>query len=612
MQVAEESPVRVYDLALLRWVWGFIRPYQRLFWAATALMPLDSAFLLAQPYIIKLTVDEFLSGHHGATPPAWLAVLFRISGGHGLFVMGMLYLLLVILEFAAFYGQFYLMMMVAQYSLSDLRLALFRRIERLPMSFFDRTPVGRLVSRMTTDVDAINDMFGAGSLTLFIDALTLGGIVTIMFSLHPRLALWSLCSIPPLTIIIYFLSSRSRIVYGQIRDRLAALNAYLSESLAGMTVVQLFTRERESRREFDALNVRSREVQMMANVYEAGQFSAVETISTITVAVILWIGGGSVIRHLVTLGTLIAFIQYAQQFFMPLRDISTKYSALQSALASVEKIFHLMQTEQTLPMPARPKIPASSRGAIVFDHVTFEYRRGEPVLRDLSFSVEPGQKIAIVGPTGSGKTTIIKLLNRAYDVTGGRILVDGIDVREWDLPALRREIGYVQQDVFLFAGDVMENIRLSRTELSEREVSIALKRAQALRFVERLPRGLAEEIRERGANLSAGQRQLLSFARALAYNPRILVMDEATSSVDSETERLIQLALDELLADRTAVVIAHRLSTIERADRIMVLGGGVLRESGTHAELLAQRGLYFRLFELQYAAMANNDRLVAG
>ncbi len=613
MQSAEDqSPVRVYDLALLRWVWGFIRPYQRLFWAATALMPLDSAFLLAQPYVIKLTVDEFLSGHHGATPPAWLAVLFRASGGHGLLVMGLLYLLLVILEFAAFYGQFYLMMMVAQFSLSDLRLELFRKVERLPMSFFDRTPVGRLVSRMTTDIDAINDMFAAGSLTLFIDALTLGGIVAIMFSLHPRLALWSLCSIPPLAMIIYYLSSRSRIVYGQIRDRLAALNAYLSESLAGMTVVQLFTRERESRREFDVLNLRSREVQMMANVYEAGQFSAVETISSITVAVILWIGGGSVIRHLVTLGTLIAFIQYAQQFFMPLRDISTKYSALQSALASVEKIYALMQTEKTLPLAAMPRIPASSRGAIVFDHVTFEYRRGEAVLRDLSFTVEPGQKIAIVGPTGSGKTTIIKLLNRAYDVTNGRILVDGIDVREWDLAALRREIGYVQQDVFLFAGDVMENVRLSRTELSEREVISALKRAQALRFVERLPHGLAEEIRERGANLSTGQRQLLSFARALAYNPRILVMDEATSSVDSETERLIQLALDELLADRTAVVIAHRLSTIERADRIMVLGSGVLRESGTHEELLAQRGLYYRLFELQYAAMASSDRRVAG
>jgi ATP-binding cassette, subfamily B, multidrug efflux pump len=613
MEQVEEKPLdRVYDAGLVRWVWQFIRPYQGLFWLATFLMPLDTAFLLAQPYVIKLTVDEFLSGAHGALPPAWLAILFRAAGGHGLFVMGGLYLLLVVCEFAAFYAQFYLMMMVAQFSLSDLRMALFRKVERLPMSFFDRTPVGRLVSRMTTDIDSINDMFSAGSLTIFIDAMTLLGIVTIMFSLNPRLALAALCAIPPLTMVIYFLSSRSRIVYGQIRDRLAALNSYLSEALAGMMIVQLFTRERESRREFDELNLRSRNVQMMANVYEAAQFSSVEALSSITVAAILWIGGGSVIRHLVTVGTLIAFIQYAQQFFMPLRDISTKYSALQSALAAVEKIHALMEGEKTLPLPAHPKQPAVSRGAIVFDHVNFEYRPGEPILKDLSFTVAAGQKVAIVGATGSGKTTIIKLLNRSYDVTGGRILVDGVDVREWELGALRREIGYVQQDVFLFAGDVMENIRLSRTELNEAQVRDALRRAQALRFVERLPGGLAEEIRERGANLSAGQRQLLSFARALAYNPRILVMDEATSSVDSETERLIQLALNELLAERTAVVIAHRLSTIERADRIMVLGGGILRESGTHDELLAQRGLYYRLFELQYAAMANSDRLVAG
>jgi ATP-binding cassette, subfamily B, multidrug efflux pump len=613
MEIVEEKPLaRTYDAALVRWVWGFIRPYQGLFWLATFLMPLDTAFLLAQPYVIKLTVDEFLSGKHGVPPPAWLALLFRVSGGHGLFVLGLMYLLLVIGEFAAFYAQFYLMMMVAQFSLSDLRMALFRKVERLPMSFFDRTPVGRLVSRMTTDIDSINDMFSAGSLTIFIDAMTLVGIVTIMFSLSPRLALAALCAIPPLTVVVYFLSSRSRVVFGQIRDRLAALNSYLSESLAGMVIVQLFTRERESRREFDALNLRSRNVQMMANVYEAAQFSSVEALSSITVAVILWIGGGSVIRRLVTLGTLVAFIQYAQQFFMPLREISTKYSALQSALAAIEKIYAIMEGENTIPLPAHPQRPAMSRGAIVFDRVNFEYRPGEPILKDLSFTVEPGQKIAIVGPTGAGKTTIIKLLNRSYDVTGGRILVDGVDVREWDLAALRREIGYVQQDVFLFAGDVLENIRLSRTELDESEVRDALRRAQALRFVERLPGGLAEEIRERGANLSSGQRQLLSFARALAYNPRILVMDEATSSVDSETERLIQLALNELLAERTAVVIAHRLSTIERADRIMVLGAGVLRESGTHDELLAQRGLYYRLFELQYAAMANSDRLVAG
>ena len=340
-------------------------------------------------------------------------------------------------------------------------------------------------------------------------------------------------------------------VYREIRERLAALNAYLSESLAGMAVVQLFTRERESRREFDVLNLRSREVQMMANVYEAGQFSAVEALSSITVAIILWIGGGSVIRHLVTLGTLVAFIQYAQQFFMPLRDISTKYTTLQSALAAVERLEALMETPATIASrrAATPRIPASSRGAIVFDRVSFEYRRGEPVLRDLSFTRRAGtenrdRRAHRLGQDHDHQAAqpLLRRHRRADPGRRRRRARMGPD------GAAPREIGYVQQDVFLFAGDVMENIRLSRTELSEREVTNALKRAQALRFVERLPHGLHEEIRERGANLSAGQRQLLSFARALAYDPRILVMDEATSSVDSETERLIQLALDELLA----------------------------------------------------------------
>ncbi|MGH7813477.1 MAG: ABC transporter ATP-binding protein [Candidatus Binataceae bacterium] len=612
METAQEHPLgNVYDTALIRWVWQFIRPHRRLFWTAVILMPFNTAFILAQPYVVKLTVDEFLSGPHGAPAPHWLAALFAVWGGRSLIVMGLLYLLLVIGEFVTFYGQFYLMMMVAQYSLSDLRIALFRHVERLPMAFFDRTPVGRMVSRMTTDIDAIGDMFAAGSLTLFMDVLTLCGIVALMFVLDARMAMWSLCAIPPLAIVVNFFRLRSRAVYGVIRDRLAALNAYLAESLSGMIAVQLFTRERESRREFDALNRRSRDVQVEANIYEAGQFSSVEAISWFTIAIILWIGGGSVVRGLATFGTLVAFIQYAQQFFMPLREMSSKYTTLQSALAAIEKIHTVMETEAPLPMPAAPRRPAAARGSIVFDRVNFEYRPGEPVLKDLSFTAEPGQKIAIVGATGSGKTTIIKLLNRTYDVAGGRILVDGIDVREWDLAALRREIGYVQQDVFLFAGDVMENIRLARTDLSEAEVRRALERAQALRFIERTAAGLREEIRERGANFSAGQRQLLSFARAIAYDPRILVMDEATSSVDSETERLIQLALDELLADRTAVIIAHRLSTIERADRIMVIAGGILRESGTHEELLKRGGLYFKLFELQYAAAAESERRAA-
>jgi ATP-binding cassette subfamily B protein len=600
--------VQVYDAHLIRWVWQFVKPYQHLFWISAILMPLNSAFALTQPYIVKLTIDIFLA-HRKVAPPRWLApIIARVAPNHGLFVMGALYLVLVLGEFATFYGQFYLTMMVAQYSLSDLRLALFRRVELLPMAFFDRTPIGRLVSRISTDIDAISEMFGSGSLTIFIDFLTLAGIAVIMFTLNPHLAMWAFLAIPPLFLIINFFRVRARVVYREIRDRLAAVNAYLSESINGMAVIQLFTREDVSASEFDVLNRKSRDVQMLANIYEAGLFSSVESLSAITVAVILWAGGGDVIRQAISIGTLVAFIDYAQRFFGPLREISNKYTTLQSALAAVDKIERLMNEPVTIASPAKPTSIAARGGSVIFDHVNFEYRKGEPVLKDLSFSVQPGQKIAIVGPTGSGKTTIMKLLNRFYDVTSGRILVDGVEVREWDLTELRRAIGLVQQDVFLFAGDILENVRLGRADLSEAEVRLALARAQALRFVERQPAGLAQEISERGANLSSGQRQLLSFARALAYDPKILVMDEATSSVDSETERLIQIALNELLAERTALVIAHRLSTIERADRIMVLAGGMLRESGTHDELLKLRGLYYRLFELQYAAIQEPAR----
>jgi ATP-binding cassette subfamily B protein len=602
----EQTGGRSRDLALVKFIWTYVRPYRGVFFLSVLLMPLNSAFALAQPYIIQLIIDLFLA-HRRVAPPAWLTAPFGASGP-SLFKMAAIYFCLVCGEFGSAYGQFYLTMMVAQYSLSDLRLALFNHVQRLPMSFFDRTPVGRLVSRMTTDIDAINEMFGAGSLTMFMDLMTMSGIVAIMWFKSARLALWALVAIPPLLLFINLFRVQARVVYRQIRERLAAVNAYLSEALAGMTVVQLFTHERASRAQFDVLNVRSRDVQMKANVYETGLFSAVDTVGSITIALILWAGGGQVLHRAITLGTLIAFMQYARMFFLPLRELSNKYTVLQSSLAAAERIEALMEEPHTIASPTTPKVPAAQQGSIVFDHVNFEYRPGEPVLRDLSFAVEPGQKIAIVGPTGSGKTTIIKLLNRFYDVTGGRILVDGVDVREWDLHRLRRSIGLVQQDVFLFAGDVMENIRLGLTNLDEYQVREALRRAQALRFVDRLPAGLAEHIRERGTNLSVGQRQLLSFARTLAYNPRILVMDEATSSVDSETERLIQLALDELLAERTAVVIAHRLSTIERADRILVLSNGVLRESGSHLELLAQRGLYYRLFELQYAVANESAR----
>ena len=597
--LAEEEFGRAYDWRLLKWVWSYVRPYRGLFFLSIVLMPLNSAFALAQPYIFKLTIDIFLAKAKTA-PPRWFAPIIRHSHGHSLLAMGLLYLVLLVGEVSSFYGQFYLTMVVAQYSLSDLRLALFRHIERLPMAFFDRTPVGQLVSRTTTDIDAINEMFNAGSLTLFIDFLTLAGIVVIMFSFNVRLAAWSLCAVPLLLVIINFFRVRMRMVFREIRDRLAALNAYLSEALSGMAVIQLFAHEHESQREFAQLNQDNRLIQRTSNIYDACLYSSVEALSSITIAVVLWIGGGELLHRALSMGTLVAFIFYAQLFFNPLREVSSKYTTLQSALAAIERIEALMAAPVTITSPLKPKRTRRGAGSIIFDHVSFEYRPGEPVLHELSFKVAAGQKVAIVGPTGSGKSTIIKLLNRFYDVTAGRILVDGVDVREWELKKLRRTIGLVLQDVFLFAEDIFDNVRLSRLDLDEAGVLDALRRAQALPFVQRLPDGIHQEIHERGANMSAGQRQLLSFARALAYNPRILVMDEATSSVDSETERLIQLALNELLADRTSLVIAHRLSTIERADRILVLSNGVLRESGTHEELLQRRGLYHRLFELQY------------
>jgi len=456
---------------------------------------------------------------------------------------------------------------------------------------------------MTTDVDVINEMFAAGAMTLLMDAVTLLGIAAIMLTIDLRLALVSLSLLPFMLVAINFFRLKARHTYRLIRERIARVNAYLQEAISGMMVIQLFVREAQTFREFDHYNDLHREANHWSNIYEAALYSLVEAVSSISFALIIWYGGRQILGATLAFGTLVAFIEYIHKFFVPLRDFSSKYAVMQSAMSAAERVFELLDT---VPAIASPQVAVAAaggrphaRGRIEFDHVWFAYKRNDHVLRDVSFRVEPGEKIAIVGATGAGKTTIIKLLNRSYDVQRGRVLVDGVDVRDWDLHALRRCIGAVAQDVFLFSGTVADNIGLGRPGISTEAVRRAATVVNAHRFIERLPRAYDEPLRERGSNLSAGQRQLLSFARALAYDPAILVLDEATSSVDTETELLIQDALGKLMRDRTAVVIAHRLSTIERSDRIVVMHHGQIREVGSHAQLLALGGLYARLHALQ-------------
>jgi ABC-type multidrug transport system fused ATPase/permease subunit len=492
-------------------------------------------------------------------------------------------------------------MLVAQRTLADLRVQVFAHVQQLPMSYFDRNPIGRLVTRLTSDVDVLNEMFAAGAMTIFMDVLTMLGIIVIMLSINVRLALVALAVMPVMVIGINFFRLAARRTYRTIRERIARLNAYLQEALSGMMIVQLFARERRCYEEFDALNDAHRQANHWSNVYEAALFSMVEALASISAALMVWYAAGGIVAGLIAFGTLVAFIEYIQRFFIPIREFSTKYAVMQSAMASAERVFQLLDTKPAIVSPRVPRLPQSAAGAIEFDHVWFAYKGEDFVLRDVSFRVNPGERIAIVGATGSGKTSLIKLLSRFYDVSRGHVRVEGIDVREWDLAQLRRHIGVVLQDVFLFSGDIAGNISLGRPEITPAMMEEAARRVNAWPFIRALPGGFQERVRERGSNLSTGQRQLLAFARALAYDPTVLVLDEATSSVDTETELLIQDALTTLMRDRTALVIAHRLSTIEHADRIVVLHHGAVRETGTHQELVEARGIYYRLYQLQYA-----------
>ncbi|MGZ8423572.1 MAG: ABC transporter ATP-binding protein [Candidatus Binatia bacterium] len=585
-QAAQQEEVlgKAYDLRLIRRLWKFIIPYKRLFYFTMLLLPLQQAFGVAQPYLMKIGIDQYIAGKD-----LW-----------GLQNVMLLFLAALIGETVAAFAHHYFSMLVAQRCLADMRAAVFAHVQKLPMSYFDRNPVGRLVTRMTTDVDVLQEMFSSGVLTLVSDLIMVVWIVSIMFYLNVGLALVSLALIPPMMFAINFFRVKARQNYRQIRERIARVNAYLGEAISGMTVIQLFSRETKTYREFEELNADHRDAYHLSNSYEAALYSMVEAAGSVSLGLLLWYGGGEVLHGIIGIGTVVAFKEYVHRFFVPMRDFSQKYAVMQSAMASAERIFQLLDTEVDIQNPKNAVVPKPFRGEVVFDNVWFSYKVGDPVLKGVSFRIAPGEKVAVVGATGSGKTTTIKLLNRSYDIQQGSIKVSGVDVRDWDLHALRRHIGVVLQDVFLFSGDVRGNLILGDPSVSQERVEQAAKYANADQFIRQLPDGYLAQVRERGSNFSVGQRQLLSLARVLVFGPEILVMDEATSSVDTETEALIQDALDKVMRDRTCLLIAHRLSTIRNADRIIVLHHGEVREIGSHAELMDRQGIYYRLYQLQY------------
>ncbi len=580
----EDQLGKVYDRVLMKRLIGYLKPYRLEVVLIGFLMVGSRGAEWLMPLLMKHGIDEYIG-------PGNL---------QGLKTIAIYYILLLVGRFIFTYFEEYRMQMVGQKAMYDIRMSLFSHLQRLDVRFFDRNPVGRLMTRVMGDVEVLKELFTSGVITVFGDLLTIFGIMVMMLYLNWKLALVSFTVLPIIFAATTIYQIYSRRAFRDQRRYLAQINAYLNESIVGMTTMQLFTQEPRSMVRFDEKNQQYLGANLRSIFYFSLFSPMIEVCGSLALTVIIWYGGGQALQDALTLGTLFAFIQYSQRFFWPIRELSEKYTIFQNAMASSERIFDLMDTEPTIVSPTPGKELAALKGEIEFRNVWFAYNADDYVLRDVSFKVKAGEKVAFVGHTGSGKTSIINLLCRFYEVNEGQVLIDGTDLREMELPDLRRAVNIVQQNIFLFSGTIEKNINLENPEITKGDTIAAAKEVHLDRYVQNMPAGYATEIREGGAGLSVGQKQLVAFARALASDPDILILDEATSSVDTETELLIQDALNRLMANRTSIVIAHRLSTIQNADKIIVMHRGEIGEMGTHNELLQQRGIYYRLYQLQY------------
>jgi ATP-binding cassette subfamily B protein len=615
----EEVLGKAYDSRLMKRLVTYLRPYKWQVGIALGSILLKVGADVLGPYLTHVVIDRYLAPVPGLRTP--LDFMLSSKPLVGIAQIAALGVGLLTFSFLLEYLQTYFMQWAGQMVMFDLRSQIFRHLQHMHIGFFDKNPVGRLVTRVTSDVDALNEMFTSGVVSIFEDVFVLGGIVWLMLRMNRNLALITFAVLPFIAIATKLFRDKVRDSYRRIRVAIARINGYLQEHVSGMVVLQLFNREERAFHKFSDVNATHMEAFKDAIMAHAVYYPIVEILSSVAIACVIWFGGNDVIRDTTTIGVLAAFIQYAQRFFRPIQDFSEKYNILQSAMASSERVFKLLDTPPEITSPAVIKTPEGP-GRIQFDHVWFAYRTvasSEPdwVLRDVSFTIEPGQTVAIVGHTGAGKTTIISLLMRFYDVQKGAVRIDGVDVKEMDLADLRRRFGVVLQDPFLFTGTVEGNIRLGTAWIEDADIEKAAEDVNLADFVRTLPGGFKEEVRERGSTLSTGQKQLISFARALAHEPKILILDEATSSVDTETEFRVRDALNRMVEGRTSVVIAHRLSTVQRADKIIVMHKGQVREAGTHQELLAQRGIYYTLYQLQYKdqevlAAASRPEVTAG